>query len=160
MAESSGNETCAVCCRCPEKKMPVSMNKTCLQHVSVMYNKCAAYCRWWSMAESNGNETCAVCCRCWSMVESSGNETCAVCCRWWSMAESSGNETCAVCCRWWSMALKAALAGTTWCTMLAGTQGESCLVLQNQLGGSTHGTSLFQDKWLVAPSICPDEADL
>ena len=73
---------------------------------------------------------------------------------------ASGNEMCAVCCRWWSMALKAALAGTTWCTMLAGTQGESCLVLQNQLGVSTHGTSLFQDKWLVAPSTCPDEANL
>ena len=66
----------------------------------------------------------------------------------------------AVCCRWWSMALNAALVGTTWCTMLAGTQGESYLVLQNQLGVSTHGTSLFQDKWLVAPTICPDEANL
>lgn len=58
------------------------------------------------------------------------------------------------------MARKVARAGTTWCTTLAGTQGESCAELQNQLGAFTPEVYLFQDSTFMTPMIHTDEAGI
>lgn len=59
-------------------------------------------------------------------------------------------KTAVGCCRWWNMVQKPALAGITWCTMLAGTRGESRLVLQNQLGVAVREAYLVEDKGFQA----------